>query len=539
MCLDADVFRWIKSGTISVIIMRTCLLLLFTFLISSISPVYTYGSQIKKEINIWSDDDLTINCSRNSVVFNVRGAVNLHGRVWRLSPNCELKVTGGCLTNGVLVGNKTVLNSCINNSLGVKIEGNWSASIIRDAFFMFDRLSDNEIISNINALQSKGIHNTIYLNKKEYFLKIDNNGGHALRLLDNTDCILNSKIKLKGNNYENYSIIYISESSGIRVSGRGEIVGDVGYHRYIPESSSEWGMGILIVASSDISIHDINISRCTGDGIYIGGYPTDYIGNYTYASKNIKLVNVTSKSNRRQGLSIISVDGLLVDNCKFINTGSVESTPPSAGIDIEPNVSEGRNNSVRNILIKNCTLKGNKGYSFEAELNVTDGTLSNYENVVVDNCIADGQFFIGASDVTVKKSKMESVIIRPYEAPVNPHFDNCTIEGGGVIIREPHDHKQLYNNRKNKNGLLKVVFSNTNITYKGNNRDNTNSLITIERGSINGSSVLFDSCRLEYPQRLFSNGLFTNDGNVKVKFVRCDLHKQNTSFSIGNFLRGL
>ena len=173
------------------------------------------------------------------------------------------------------------------------------------------------------------------------------------------------------------------------------------------------------------------------------------------------------------------------------------------------------------ILIKNCSLKGNKGYSFEAELSVSDGTLSNYENVVVENCVADGPFFIGASDVKVKNTKMESVIIRPYEAPMNPVFDGCKIVGRGVTILEPHEHKSLYRNKKNSNPLLSVLFSNCRIKFKPVNNLSTARMITIDSTPDVVSSVTFESCRMTYRKSVLSSGIITNKKDVKVSYNNC------------------
>lgn len=477
---------------------------------------------IKNKVIITSSKDLIANLNSKNTVFEIKGVVDLNLKKINLPINSELIISKGKIINGLVRGNNTKLTVSSTGSIGVLMEGSWLASKIEDVYFNSSILSDDDILSNINCLQSNDIMNEIYLNKHEYNVSIKENNGFVLKLINHTKLVNRSLIKLKENNHEGYFIVFVADATDVDISG-GCIIGDVGKHRYINNTSSEWGMGIGIIASSNVKVHDITVSRCTGDGIYIGGYPTNYIGDYSHASKNIVLRNVVSNSNRRQGLSVISVDGLLVDNCQFINTGGIESTPPSAGIDIEPNVSDGRNNSVRNIVIRNCTLKGNKGYSFEADLSVSDGTVYNYVNVIVDKCQADGQFFIGASNVSVTNSKMESLVIRPYEAPMNLRFDGCQIVGRGILVSDPHEHKQLYNNKRGRNALLCVLFRNCKIYHQTNSWFNTKSLITIDSKPDYVSSVTFDSCSLHYTKGLFTNNLISNKNNVKVMYRKCDM----------------
>jgi hypothetical protein len=69
-----------------------------------------------------------------------------------------------------------------------------------------------------------------------------------------------------------------------------------------------------------------------GDGVYLAG------------AHSVAICGSTFDSNRRQGLSVIEVDGLLVTGSTFKGT---RGTRPSAGIDFEPNAPEERIVNVR------------------------------------------------------------------------------------------------------------------------------------------------------------------------------------------------
>jgi len=64
---------------------------------------------------------------------------------------------------------------------------------------------------------------------------------------------------------------------------------------------------------------------------------------------------VTCFDNHRQGISLISAQNLLIENCVLSGTWG---TPPSAGIDLEPNEHEER---LVNCVIRNCIMENNAG----------------------------------------------------------------------------------------------------------------------------------------------------------------------------------
>src|SRR5206468_5692979 len=83
--------------------------------------------------------------------------------------------------------------------------------------------------------------------------------------------------------------------------------------------------------ANKVVVDGISCNNAGGDGVYLNGATSTTIRNSSF------------NNNSRDAMSIISVNGLLVDNCTFSNTkgnpnGGSAPDGPWAGIDMEPNV---------------------------------------------------------------------------------------------------------------------------------------------------------------------------------------------------------
>lgn len=165
------------------------------------------------------------------------------------------------------------------------------------------------------------------------------------------------------NDKENYSVLRIRKSSNVVVSG-GEIIGERLFHK---GKKGEWGMGISILESRNIVVSGVVVRDNWGDGFYVSGL-----------SRGVKLCSVVADNNRRQGLSVISVDGLIVQDSSFINTGGAA---PQAGIDIEPNAGD----TVNNVKIFNSRFSGNKGWGIKLTLGARPDVTDFIKNVSIEN----------------------------------------------------------------------------------------------------------------------------------------------------------
>jgi hypothetical protein len=137
-----------------------------------------------------------------------------------------------------------------------------------------------------------------------------------------------------------YSILTIAEAENVTVTG-GTLRGERNEHK---GKGGEWGMGIHIGRGAhNITISGLIARDMWGDGFYVRG------------ARGVRFCAVIADRNRRQGLSIIEADGVLVTGSVFKNT---QGTRPSAGIDLEPNDSE---QEVTNIRIEHSKFLDNAG----------------------------------------------------------------------------------------------------------------------------------------------------------------------------------
>lgn len=119
---------------------------------------------------------------------------------------------------------------------------------------------------------------------------------------------------------------------------------------------------IQLRSSNNINIFGLRLESSGGDGIFIGpkgGSITVGPDIYTFVPcRDVLIRDCICDDNYRQGISVISVDKLRLDNCVFKNT---RGTLPQAGIDLEPSNSRG---VLSDIVISNCISENNAGQSF-------------------------------------------------------------------------------------------------------------------------------------------------------------------------------
>jgi hypothetical protein len=102
-------------------------------------------------------------------------------------------------------------------------------------------------------------------------------------------------LKAIPNDSKKYSVLRVSNALNIAVIG-GTLEGERDQHS---GKTGEWGMGVWIGEGAEhVTISGVTATKMWGDGFYIQG------------ANDVKPCSVTADNNRRQGLSIIQVNGL-------------------------------------------------------------------------------------------------------------------------------------------------------------------------------------------------------------------------------------
>lgn len=146
----------------------------------------------------------------------------------------------------------------------------------------------------------------------------------GLTLKSNSKIIFNkySKLIMAPNNQTNYGVLNLIKINNVKIY-YANIEGDK--HKHLSDKG-EWGMGINILGSQNISIQNALITSCWGDGIYMDMYENVH-------PKSISIYKTQLNDNRRNGMSVISADGLKVN---YLLSSNTKGTLPESGIDIEP-----------------------------------------------------------------------------------------------------------------------------------------------------------------------------------------------------------
>ena len=106
---------------------------------------------------------------------------------------------------------------------------------------------------------------------------------------------------------------------------------------------------IALYSCSNVTILNLACKDGGEDGIYIG----DANSGGLRCCQNISIKNVICDNNKRNAISVISVDGLTIEDCILKNTNGAA---PECGIDLEPNYDI---EQLMNIVVNNTRLENN------------------------------------------------------------------------------------------------------------------------------------------------------------------------------------
>ncbi|QSX75810.1 right-handed parallel beta-helix repeat-containing protein [Lysobacter arenosi] len=195
-----------------------------------------------------------------------------------------------------------------------------------------------------------------------------------------------ARLIAKANAAERAYVLNAQAVSDVEISG-GRIIGERDSHL---GTGGEWGHGIMIRGASKVTVHDLHVSHCWGDGISIGGSKIDGV---VVPSRDVVIARVQCVGNRRQGLTIGRSRHVRVYDSSFTDTGG---TLPGCGIDVEPDAGD----IASDVVIANCQVMRNEGagiqlYKRASNITIRDCTIEANRGhgvlaIAAEDCVITG-----------------------------------------------------------------------------------------------------------------------------------------------------
>jgi len=242
---------------------------------------------------------------------------------------------------------------------------------------------------------------------------------------DNQDILFEDGVVMEGLNgaFPNVGddLFESTFQTNVTLTGYGATFSMANVDSFSPAPANQFRHGIRLQSVDNFEVKGLTVKSTQGDGIYVDGL--SLIG----FSQDVVIQDVLIDNAFRNGISVISVQGLLVDNTVIVNT---QGTLPKAGIDFEPDVGTQRivdatvrntvivangndgilwfveeGNQARSVsgLIENVTVAGNSRFGFAMDR----GALPNFvikDSLVLDNSSGGLRVVAGAGTQTVENS---------------------------------------------------------------------------------------------------------------------------------------
>lgn len=243
----------------------------------------------------------------------------------------------------------------------------------------------------------------------------------------------NAVLKAITNSSERYSVVKLLGVQNVTIRG-GKIEGDKPTHS---GTTGEWGMGISISRSDNITVEGMEIFNCWGDSICVGA---DTDSPLAHNCENIRIYNCVLHDSRRQGISVTGADGMVIRDCEIYN---ISGTAPEFGIDLEPNHT---GDIVHNVVIDSCyihdTARSCIGTTHQEESKYNNADI--IKDIKITNCRLEGKdvAFYNGKNISLTNNSISCILLRTEDivrvsdcyieqvflAAGNGRFNNCTIE---------------------------------------------------------------------------------------------------------------
>ena len=250
-----------------------------------------------------------------------------------------------------------------------------------------------------------GTGGTVYVPKGTYMVRATGKKTLRLRSKMTLKFADGATLKVIPNSSPRYNVLKIAKVSDVTVTG-GTLYGDRKVHK---GKGGEWGMGIRIGPKvKRVTIVGVKAVNMWGDGFYVNG------------ASDAAFCSVEAINNRRQGMSLIEANGVLVTESVFRDT---RGTDPATGIDLEPNRPEDK---ITNIQIKRSKFLRNEGGGIMiagkkariTNVEISHNVFEDNRPILVENAPAVQSSSI-CNNRSISKEMASSQGFNTYAEPVN------------------------------------------------------------------------------------------------------------------------
>lgn len=186
-------------------------------------------------------------------------------------------------------------------------------------------------------------------------------------------------------------------------------------------SRREWRHALSIRSSANVLVDGLTLAESGGDGIYLG------VWGDSGPNRNITIRNTVCDNNYRQGISVISVNNLLIEDTVMRKT---EGTYPASGIDFEPNYPE---QELVGCIVRRCRAVNNQGVGFKFALSRLSAG-STPVSVLIEDCTS----IDNASDLVVTTGDTSATTVTGNIEVVRGRFERAR-EAAVSIRGKPAD----------------------------------------------------------------------------------------------------
>lgn len=172
-------------------------------------------------------------------------------------------------------------------------------------------------------------------------------------------------------------------------------------------TKAEWRHTLSLRAASHVRVIGLRMENSGGDGIYIGST----WDKRRIPCRDIVIRDCVCDNNYRQGISVVSAEDLVIENCALRGT---RGTSPQAGIDLEPSHPR---DVLSNVRVVRCVAVGNAGTGLMVNLSRLNSK-SRDVGIRFEECLVKGSRQPGMR-----------VLLRNQEGPGGSiEFENCVCE---------------------------------------------------------------------------------------------------------------